>query len=82
MSKNTSFSLGEHFGAFIDRQVATGRYGSASDVVRASLRLLEDQDAKLAALRSALIDGEESGDATPFDFDAFIRRKRCERSAA
>ena len=82
MSKNTSFSLGEHFGAFIDRQVATGRYGSASDVVRASLRLLEDQDAKLAALRSALIDGEESGDATPFDFDAFIRRKRCKRSAA
>jgi len=49
MSKNTSFSIGEHFSDFIDEQVKEGRYSSASDVVRAGLRLLEEQEAKLAA---------------------------------
>ncbi|MFI5014702.1 MAG: type II toxin-antitoxin system ParD family antitoxin [Hyphomicrobiales bacterium] len=75
MSKNTSFSLGEHFSAFIEGQVAQGRYGSASDVVRAALRLLEEQEAKLVALRAALVEGEVSGPSTPFVFDAFIARK-------
>ncbi len=81
MAKNTSVSLGDHFTQFIDQQVATGRYGSASDVLRAGLRLLEEDEAKLAALRQALIDGENSGDSRPFDFDAFLARKRKERSA-
>jgi len=76
MGKSTSFSLGDHFSAFIDGQVAQGRYGSASDVVRAGLRLLEEQEAKLAALRAALIDGENSGASAPFDFDGFIGGKR------
>jgi antitoxin ParD1/3/4 len=75
MSKNTSFSLGKHFSVFIEGQVAQGRYGSASDVVRAALRLLEEQEAKLVALRSALVEGEASGPSTPFDFEAFIVRK-------
>ena len=61
MSRNTSFSVGEHFMTFIDAQIAEGRYNSASDVVRAGLRLLEEQETKLAALRVALIEGEESG---------------------
>jgi len=77
MSKNTSFSLGDHFSSFIEAQVAQGRYGSASDVVRAALRLLEEQEAKLAALRAALIEGEQSGASTPFDFDKFIAGKRA-----
>lgn len=76
MSKNTSFSLGEHFTAFIDAEIATGRYASASDVVRASLRLLEERETQLATLRAALMEGEESGVATPFDFDAFVALKR------
>ncbi len=76
MSKNTSFSLGEHFSEFIDEQVTQGRYGSASDVLRAGLRLLEEREAKMAALREALIAGERSGMSTPFDFDEFIARKR------
>lgn len=73
--KNTSVSLGEHFTDFISEKVAEGRYGSASDVLRAGLRLLEEEEAKLEALREALIEGEQSGPATPFDFDAFLRRK-------
>jgi antitoxin ParD1/3/4 len=79
MAKNTSVSIGDHFQAFIETQIGTGRYGSASDVVRAGLRLLEEQEAKLSALRAALIEGEESGPPTPFDFDAFIERKRAGR---
>ncbi len=76
MSKNTSISLGDHFADFIDAKVAEGRYVSASDVVRAGLRLLEEREASLAALRAALIEGENSGASTPFDFEAFIAEKR------
>ncbi len=75
MGKHTSFSLGEHFSAFIEAQVADGRYGNASDVVRAALRLLEEQETKLAALRAALVEGEASGASGAFSFDAFIARK-------
>ncbi len=82
MSKNTSFSIGEHFSGFIDTQVRQGRYSSASEVVRTGLRLLEEQEAKLAALRAALIEGEQSGPSTPFDFEAFIARKRAKQSPA
>ncbi len=78
MSKNTSITLGDHFLEFIEAQVAEGRYGSTSDVVRAGLRLLEEREAKLAALRAALIEGEESGPATPFDADAFLARMHAE----
>lgn len=61
MAKNTSFSIGEHFTGFIEAQVNEGRYSSASDVVRAGLRLLEEQETRLATLRAALMEGEASG---------------------
>jgi antitoxin ParD1/3/4 len=76
--RNTSFSLGEHFSDFIERQIEGGRYRSASEVLRAGLRLLEEHDAKLDALRTALIVGETSGPSTPFDFDAFIKERKGE----
>jgi antitoxin ParD1/3/4 len=76
MGRNTSFSLDNHFTAFIDDEVASGRYRSASDVIRAALRLLEERETRLQALREALVAGENSGASTPFAFDEFISRKR------
>ena len=78
MSKNTSVSLGEHFTGFIDRQITLGRFGSASEVLRAGLRLLEERETKLEALRAALIEGEQSG-SEAFDFDDFLARKNAAR---
>lgn len=76
MSKNTSISLGDHLEDFIQRQIRSGRYGSASEVVRASLRLLEEHEQKIAALRDALIEGENSGDAGDLDMKAIKRKAR------
>jgi antitoxin ParD1/3/4 len=80
MGRVTSFSLGDHFASFIEAQVNQGRYNNASDVMRAALRLLEEREARMNALRAALIEGEESGPSTPFDFEAFIARKRNQTS--
>lgn len=63
MQKNTSVSLGPHYEKFIAQQVAEGRYGTTSEAIRAGLRLLEEREMKLAALRRALVEGEESGPA-------------------
>lgn len=76
MARNTSISLDEHFVRFIDGAVKDGRYQSASEVVRAGLRLLEEQETKLAALRLAVQGGEESGIAENFDLDSFLKSMR------
>jgi len=79
--RNTSVSLGQHFTGFIDAQVQGGRYGSASDVIRAGLRLLEEHETKVRALQDALNAGLESGEPRPLDFEAFKAGKRAERQA-
>ena len=63
MQKNTSVTLGNHFDKFITKQVNSGQYGSVSETVRAGLRLLEEREIKLAALRKELTKGEKSGKA-------------------
>ena len=71
MARNTSITLGDHFDGFIARQVGDGRYGSASEVVRAGLRLLEENEAKLELLREALHDGEQSGFVS-YSYDSVV----------
>lgn len=65
MSRNTSVSLGDHFAEFVDAQVESGHYGSASDVARAGLRLLESHETPIRALQEASRAGEASGNPNP-----------------
>ena len=71
MAKNTSITLGEHFDGFIAQKVQEGRYASASEVVRAALRLFEDNERKTATLRRLLEEGEKSGTAE-YSYNALI----------
>ncbi|MDA3886980.1 MAG: type II toxin-antitoxin system ParD family antitoxin [Candidatus Delongbacteria bacterium] len=61
MGKNTSLYIGDHFEEFMSKEIRTGRYKSVSEIVRAGLRLLENEEQKLEALRNALAEGENSG---------------------
>ena len=69
MPRNTSVTLGEHFSAFISNKIDEGRFESTSEAVRAGLRLLEAEEAKLDLLKAAIAEGIESGigDRTPDD---------------
>jgi len=71
MAKNTSITLGNHFEEFITRELETGRFGSASEVVRAGLRMLEDAETKLETLRNLLDEGEASGN-TEYSYEQFV----------
>ena len=71
MAKNTSITLGEHFDGFIAGQIESGRFSSASEVIRATLRLLENTETKLETLRQMLNEGEQSVIAD-YDYDTFI----------
>jgi antitoxin ParD1/3/4 len=73
---NTSIALSEHWRKFIDDQVANGRYGSASEVVREGLRLAEERQKRIDALDRAIDEGLASGRPEVFDVDAFLDRKR------
>jgi antitoxin ParD1/3/4 len=77
MAQNTSISLDDHFAEFLAREVASGRYRSASEVIRTGLRLLEERETELAALRAALVEGEASGAPEPLDFDEFVASKQA-----
>lgn len=67
MGRNTSISLGDHFEDFVDKRVSTGRFKNASEVIRAGLRLLEEEENKISALKTAIVEGIDSGIAKGFD---------------
>lgn len=67
MGRNTSISLGNHFESFIESAVSKSRFNNASEVVRAGLRLLEEEENRILVLRNAIREGIESGRAIDFD---------------
>ena len=73
MSKKTSIILGTHFKAFVENSIKEGRYKNASEVVRAGLRILEEEENKILLLRKALVEGEESGFVENFDSKIFLK---------
>jgi antitoxin ParD1/3/4 len=72
MQKNTSVTLGSHFESFITEQIKNGRFSSASEAIRAGLRLLEERELKLSVLRRALKEGEDSG-FNEYSLDTIVR---------
>jgi antitoxin ParD1/3/4 len=73
MAKNTSILLGEYFEKFINAQVQSGRYNSASEVIRAALRLFEHEEKKKDELVKELVKGEKSGFVQNFDKKKFVK---------
>ncbi|MDO4783122.1 MAG: type II toxin-antitoxin system ParD family antitoxin [Capnocytophaga felis] len=77
--KNTSVSLGSYFDQFISNQIATGRYKNVSEVIRAGLRLLENEESKAIALRNAIKEGLDSARVEDFDFDENLKILKAEK---
>ena len=73
MGRNTSISLGDHFEAFIQKEIKSGRYSSASEVIRSALRLLENEEMKLNEVREALVTGENSGWVEDFNAEDYLK---------
>lgn len=75
--KNTSVSLGNYFDQFVSSQVSVGRYKNVSEVIRAGLRLLEDEETKVIALRNAIQEGVDSGIAQDFDPEKHLQELKA-----
>ena len=74
--KTTSVALGPHFEGFIQASIMSGRYNNASEVIRSALRLLEEQEQKILALRAAVEDGLNSGIVEDFDSQQFLQQMK------
>ena len=74
--KNTSISLGQNLDTFISKQVSSGRYGSASEVVRAGLRLLQENEERNAALKKILLDSKDHGFEEGVTYTSFMDRMK------
>lgn len=81
MARTVTVSLGPHYEEFIRQNIAGGRYNNASEVIRAALRRLEEDETRLAAIRAALIEGEESGIVEDFDPQEFLNRLNAKHDA-
>jgi len=79
MGKNTSISLGNHFESFIESCVNKGRFNNASEVVRAGLRLLEDEENRIINLRNAIQEGIDSGISEDFEPKQFLESLKARK---
>lgn len=79
MSKNTSITLGNYFETFVQNRIIEGRYKNVSEVIRAALRLLEEEENKTIALRNAISEGIESGLAIDFDPKKHLEQLKANR---
>jgi antitoxin ParD1/3/4 len=77
--KNTSISLGDYFDQFVQTQVSAGRYKNVSEVIRAGLRLLENEESKVIALKNAIQEGLNSPRVDNFDFDENLKKLKSEK---
>jgi antitoxin ParD1/3/4 len=77
MKKNTSITLGSYFEQFIENILKEGRYENASEVIRAGLRLLEEEEQKVVALRQAIDEGNQSGLAEDFDAEEHLKKLKA-----
>lgn len=77
--KNTSISLGNYFDQFVQTQVSSGRYKNVSEVIRAGLRLLENEENKVIALKNAIQEGLNSPRVENFDFDENLKKLKAEK---
>jgi antitoxin ParD1/3/4 len=82
MTEEPTIRLARHFEVFVEDQIAAGKYASVSAVIEEALRMLERREAKMEALRQALIEGEESGPATPLDMEEIKRKARARAARA
>ena len=81
MDRNTSISIGNYFDSFIKSKISSGRYKNASEVVRAGLRLLEEEENRIMALKAAIQEGIESGIAYDFDPDDHLSKLKAKRNS-
>ena len=80
MNRNTSISLGNYFDNFIQSRISAGRFKNASEVVRAGLRLLEEEENKIIALRGAIQEGIDSGIADDFDPKSHLEKLKANKN--
>jgi antitoxin ParD1/3/4 len=80
MNRNTSISLGSYFDSFIQNRISEGRFKNASEVVRAGLRLLEEEENKIIALREAIRKGIDSGIANDFDPKSHLEKLKAHQN--
>jgi antitoxin ParD1/3/4 len=79
MSRNTSISLGNYFEEFVQSRLSTGRFKNASEVIRAGLRLLEEEENRIIALKNSINEGIESGIADNFNPETHLKELKAKR---
>lgn len=80
MNRNTSISLGTYFDNFIQNKISAGRFKNASEVVRAGLRLLEEEENRIMVLKTAINEGIQSGTAIDFDSEKHLEELKAKKN--